>query len=81
MLEDEPKKTLNDLIRDSGLTWKELSSRIGVSQSAIASWCKSDPDLRKMPSLEKAVALAVELDIDIKTLAKSLDIPRWDKLP
>jgi transcriptional regulator with XRE-family HTH domain len=74
-------KTLTDLIRDAGYTRKQLATMVGVNPSAIGHWCNPNPERRKMPSLDKAIALAVALDVDIKTLARSLDIPLWDKLP
>jgi transcriptional regulator with XRE-family HTH domain len=68
-------KTLNDLIKDSGLTWKQLAERLGVSESTIGLWAHKNPERRKVPSLEKAIALSVELGVDIKSLARSMDIP------
>jgi transcriptional regulator with XRE-family HTH domain len=76
----DQSKTLNDLIKESNLTWKQLADRLGVSEAAIGHWANKNPEKRKVPALDKAVALAIELGVDIKTLAHAMEIPNWDKL-
>jgi transcriptional regulator with XRE-family HTH domain len=73
-------KTLNDLIKDSGYNWKQLAEKLGVSESAIGYWAHRNPAKRKVPALDKSIALAIELGVDIKTLAHAMEIPNWDKL-
>ena len=69
-------KTLKELIKEKKLTQRQLAKLSGIPEVTIHSWVSGN----KMPSFDNAVILASSLEIDLKTLAKSLGI-NVDKLP
>jgi transcriptional regulator with XRE-family HTH domain len=81
MEENGERVTLNDIIKNSGYTWEELAVLVGVKRATLGRWAHSDPSKRISPPLDRAIKLAIALGIDIKTLAKVLDLSDWDKLP
>ena len=63
-----PHKTLKELIKLSGLTQIEVSSRVGISANMISEYVRG----LRMPSFDKAIAMARVLGVPMKTLALSL---------
>jgi transcriptional regulator with XRE-family HTH domain len=62
--------TLKALRESRRLTQEELGDRIGLSYRTIAEWESS----RKLPRFDNAVALARELGVSLKVLAKVMQI-------
>ena len=69
--QSQPEVTLKKLRQDLGFSQEELGRRIGCSFRSIAEWEAG----RQIPRLDKALALARELKVSVKTLA---DIMRLD---
>ena len=68
--------TLKGLREGVGLTQPELSQKIHCSVRSIASW----ESRSKIPRLDNAIALAVELNVSLKMLARSMGLD-VSKLP
>ncbi len=66
----ESQSTLKKLRERVNLTQPELSDRIGVGIRIIGDWESG----RKLPRFDNAVALARELGISLKVLAKAMQI-------
>ncbi len=66
----ESQSTLKKLRERVNLTQPELSDRIGVGIRIISDWESG----RKLPRFDNAVALARELGISLKVLAKAMQI-------
>ncbi len=66
----ESQSTLKKLRERVNLTQSELSDRIGVGIRIIGDWESG----RKLPRFDNAVALARELGISLKVLAKAMQI-------
>ncbi|WP_009631034.1 helix-turn-helix transcriptional regulator [Synechocystis sp. PCC 7509] len=64
--QDEP--TLKTLRESAGLTQPELSRRINAGIRTIGDWERGVYS----PSFDRAIALARELGVSLKTLAKSM---------
>jgi transcriptional regulator with XRE-family HTH domain len=62
--------TLKTLREGRGMTQGELGSKLGLSYRAIAEWESG----RKLPRFDNAVALARELSVSLKVLAKAMQI-------
>ena len=69
-LKSQPDATLKTLRQDLGYSQEELGRRIGCSFRSVVEWEAG----RKMPKFDNAVALARELNISLKTLAKVMGI-------
>ncbi len=68
--QSESQSTLKKLRERVNLTQPELSDRIGVGIRIIGDWESG----RKLPRFDNAVALARELGISLKVLAKAMQI-------
>jgi transcriptional regulator with XRE-family HTH domain len=66
----ESQSTLKKLRERVNLTQSELSDRIGVGIRIIGDWESG----RKLPRFDNAVALARELGVSLKFLAKVMQI-------
>lgn len=62
--------TLKSLREAAELTQPELSRRMNVGIRIIGYWESGD----KVPSFDRAIALAKELGVSLKTLAKSMQL-------
>lgn len=62
--------TLKSLRESAELTQPELSRRMNVGIRIIGYWESGS----KMPSFDRAIALARELGVSLKTLAKSMQM-------
>jgi transcriptional regulator with XRE-family HTH domain len=62
--------TLRVLRESSQLTQEELSRKLGLSTRVISSWETG----KKIPRFDNAVALASELRVSLKTLAKAFGL-------
>jgi transcriptional regulator with XRE-family HTH domain len=62
--------TLKTLREGSGMTQGELGKKLGLSYRAIAEWESG----RKIPRFDNAVALARELGVSLKVLARAMQI-------
>lgn len=73
MMIEEPTNnpiTLKVLREAAGYTQKQLGQRLNISQTNIQFWEYG----QAKPKLDNAVALARELNVSLKTLAKSMGI-------
>jgi transcriptional regulator with XRE-family HTH domain len=68
--QSERQLTLKTLRERVNLTQPELSNRIGVGIRIISDWESG----RKVPRFDNAVALARELGVSLKVLAKVMQI-------
>ena len=68
--QSERQLTLKTLRERVNLTQPELSNRIGVGIRIISDWESG----RKVPRFDNAVALARELGVSLKVLAKAMQI-------
>ncbi len=68
--QSEHQPTLKALRERANLTQPELSNRIGVGIRIISDWESG----RKVPRFDNAVALARELGVSLKVLAKAMQI-------
>jgi transcriptional regulator with XRE-family HTH domain len=68
--QSERQPTLKTLRERANLTQPELSNRIGVGIRIISDWESG----RKVPRFDNAVALARELGVSLKVLAKAMQI-------
>lgn len=57
---EEIQKRLSEALTESGLTQKEIASKIKITQSSIAHYKKGD----KMPALDTFANLCIALDLD-----------------
>ncbi|HEY9704607.1 MAG TPA: helix-turn-helix transcriptional regulator [Allocoleopsis sp.] len=62
--------TLKDLIKQKGLTQRELHRQTGIPEITVNLWVQG----KRCPNLDNAVKLARALDINLSTLAKSMGI-------
>jgi transcriptional regulator with XRE-family HTH domain len=62
------RKQLKDLIKEAGLTYRELALKMGTSHTMISAWNKGTYD----PTLPFMVKLSKELRVSLKVLAASL---------
>jgi len=62
--------TLKTLRESVGLTQKELSHRLGLAESTIGFWEQG----RKLPRVDKFLALARELGVSPLALARAMKI-------
>jgi transcriptional regulator with XRE-family HTH domain len=62
----EEPQTLKELRDKAQLSQRELASRLGTSHDMIVHWEKG----RKVPRFDNAIALASELGVSLRTLAK-----------
>ena len=60
--------TLKDLIQSAGTTQRQLSLDLDIAEVTINTWVAG----RKVPRFDNAVALARELDVSLKTLARAM---------
>lgn len=67
---NESEPTLKSIRKSLDLSQESLGKRINLSYRTIAEWESG----RKVPRLDNAIALARELGISLKSLAKSLRI-------
>jgi transcriptional regulator with XRE-family HTH domain len=67
---NETEKTLKTLIEAAGTTQRQLSRDAGIAEVTINTWTAG----RKMPRLDNAVVVAVQLKVSLRTLAKALQI-------
>ena len=72
MMDERPTEepTLKTLRDSAGLTQPQLSTRLNVNIRAIAAWERGE----YLPSFERAIALAKELGVSLKTLARSMQL-------
>ena len=66
----EQAKTLKDLIKEAGMTYDGLATRLGVDKSQISYWNSG----KKTPRLDNAARLAKELGVSLRCLTQSLGI-------
>lgn len=62
--------TLKTLREHRQLTQDEISDLLGVSRQMISYW----ETRRKIPRFDNAIALAAELGVSLKTLARSMGL-------
>ncbi len=74
MTSDDRELTLKSLIDAANTTQRELSKRIGIGETTINSWVGG----RKVPRLDNAIALARELKVSLKTLARFMGLDVTD---
>ena len=65
---NQPEPTLKELRERLKLSQEDLGRRINLSYRTIAEWEGG----RKMPRFDNAIALARELGVSLKVLAKSM---------
>jgi transcriptional regulator with XRE-family HTH domain len=80
--DDYTQTTLKSLRQSLELSQEDLGRRLSLSYRTVAEWEAG----RKIPRFDNAIALARELNVSLKTLAKSMgfdisgipdDIPRY----
>lgn len=69
-LDTKPVFTLKKLIKDAGLTQRELAQKTGIKEVTVNSWVAG----KRMPTFDNAVIIAKAINCDLKTLAESLGI-------
>ncbi len=62
------KKNLKQLIKESGISHRELAIRVGISYPLISKWNREGAN----PKLETMINLARELKVSLKILAESM---------
>jgi len=62
--------TLKDLIESAGTTQRDLSRKLQAAEVTVNSWASG----KKMPRFDNAIALAKELGVSLKTLAKAMGL-------
>lgn len=65
------EKSLKDLIKQSGLTQRQLAERLGVAVSTVGYWVAED----MMPSFENVCRMSEILQVPLNEFAKSLNLP------
>lgn len=65
---DTGDQTLKNLLSKADITQQELAKRIQVSVSLIGFYVAG----KKNPGFDKAIAMAKELNVSLKTLAKAM---------
>ena len=60
--------TLKNLIEAAGTTQRDLSRKINAAEVTVNSWASG----KKTPRFDNAIALAKELGVSLKTLAKAM---------
>ena len=68
--EEQDVPTLKSLRESANLTQPELSRRMGVGIRIIGDWERRE----SLPRFDRAISLAKELGISLKTLARSLGL-------
>jgi transcriptional regulator with XRE-family HTH domain len=66
----DQKKTLKDLIKEAGMTYDGLASRLGVDKSQISYWNSR----KKVPRLDNAARIAQALGVSLRSLTEALGI-------
>jgi DNA-binding XRE family transcriptional regulator len=77
--EPPQEPTLKNLIEAAGTTQRQICKDIGIAEVTINTWVAG----KKVPRFDNAIALARELRVSLKTLAKAMrldvsDIPDDD---
>lgn len=69
---------LTDMVRDSGLSWAEISRRSGISLQAIDWWLNAADDIRlsRLEQVASAMGLEISLDIRISELSPLYQIDK-----
>ncbi len=67
-IKQEP--TLKDLIQSAGTTQRQLSKELDIAEVTINTWVAG----RKIPRFDNAIALARELGVSLKVLAKAMQL-------
>lgn len=68
--ENHETPTLKTLRESVGLTQPELSRRLSVSIRSVTAWERGE----YVPAFDRAIALAAELGVSLKTLARSMQL-------
>lgn len=66
--EPPQEPTLKNLIEAAGTTQRQLGRDIGIAEVTINTWVAG----KKIPRFDNAIALARELGVSLKTLAKAM---------
>lgn len=66
--QNQPEPTLKSLIEAAGTTQRQLSKDLDIAEVTLNTWVAG----RKMPRFDNALAVARELKVSLKTLAKSM---------
>ena len=69
-LENQEAPSLKTLRESVGLTQPELSKRLNVGIRSVVAWERGE----YVPGFERAIALAKELGVSLKTLAKAMQL-------
>ena len=69
-LENNNQPTLKALRENASLTQPELSRRMGVGIRIIGDWERGE----SIPRFDRAIALARELGVSLKTLARAMQL-------
>jgi DNA-binding XRE family transcriptional regulator len=62
------KKTLKDLVKEAGYTYRGLAEEIDTTPDAIVAWGNRS----RVPRFDNAIALAAKLGVSLKTLGLAL---------
>lgn len=65
---EQQEPTLKNLIEAAGTTQRQIGKDIGIAEVTINTWVAR----KKIPRFDNAIALARELGVSLKTLAKSM---------
>ena len=68
--QEEKQLTQKNLVEAAELTEPELSQKMGVGLRIISDWKAG----RKVPRFDNAIALARELGVSLKTLARAMNL-------
>lgn len=68
--QEQPEPTLKNLRESCALTQQELSHRLNLSFRTIGDWETG----KKIPRFDNVIALARELRVSLKTLAKAFQL-------
>jgi transcriptional regulator with XRE-family HTH domain len=63
-------KTLKHLIKDAGMNYDTLATKLGVDKSQISYWNTG----KKTPRLDNAARLAKELGVSLRCLSQALGV-------
>lgn len=61
-------KTLKDLVKDAGYTYRVLAKEIQTTPDAIVAWGNGS----RVPRFDNAIAIAAKLGVSLKTLGLAL---------
>jgi transcriptional regulator with XRE-family HTH domain len=66
--QDSQEPTLKNLIEAAGTNQRSLSRKLEIGETTVNSWVAG----QKMPRFDNAIALARELGVPLKTLARAM---------